>query len=69
MEKISGDGYPYGYKKLTASMLEDYGLNITHKKVYRLCKELDVLLPQRKVNHKHQRKLAKRNEVTGYNQL
>src|SRR5690554_2236474 len=28
MEEISGDGYPYGYKKLTASMQEDYALNI-----------------------------------------
>jgi putative transposase len=65
----AGDGYPYGYKKLTASMQEDYGLNINHKKVYRLCKELDVLLPQRKVNPKHPRKLAKRIEVTGSNQL
>lgn len=69
MEELSGDGYPYGYKKLTASMQEDYGLNINHKKVYRLCKELDVLLPQRKVNPKHPRKLAKRIEVTGSNQL
>jgi len=33
-------GIPYGYKKLTASMQEDYGLNINHKKVYRLCTEL-----------------------------
>ncbi|NMB01331.1 MAG: hypothetical protein GX971_07415 [Firmicutes bacterium] len=32
MEEISGDGYPYGYKKLTASMQEDYELNINHKK-------------------------------------
>jgi putative transposase len=69
MEELSGDGYPYGYKKLTASMQEDYALNINHKKVYRLCKELDVLLPQRKVNPKHPRKLAKRIEVTGSNQL
>ena len=69
MEEISGDGYPYGYKKLTASMQEDYGLNINHKKVYRLCTELDVLLPQRKVNPKHPRKLSKRIEVTGSNQL
>jgi putative transposase len=69
MEEISGDGYPYGYKKLTTSMQEDYGMNINHKKVYRLCKELDVLLPQRKVNPKHPRKLAKRTKVTGSNQL
>lgn len=69
MEELSGDGYPYGYKKLTTSMQEDYGLNINHKKVYRLCKELDVLLPQRKVNPKHPRKLVKRTEVTDSNQL
>jgi putative transposase len=69
MEEISGDGYPYGYKKLTASMQEDYQLNINHKKVYRLCKELDVLLPQRKVKPKHPRRLAKRTKVTGSNQL
>ena len=69
MEEISGDGYPYGYKNLTASMQEDYGLNINHNSVYRLCKELDVLLPQRKVNPKQARKQAKRIEVTGYNQI
>ncbi len=69
MEEISGDGYPYGYKKLTSSMQEDYKLNINHKKVYRLCKELDVLLPQRKIISKHPRKLAKKTKVTGSNQL
>lgn len=46
MTEIDGDGYPYGYKKLTASLQEDYNLNINHKKVYRLCKELGVLLPR-----------------------
>lgn len=69
IEEISGDGYPYGYKKLASSMQEDYGLNINHKKVYRLCKELDVLFPQRKIKHKHPRKLAKETKVTGSNQL
>src|SRR5690606_12886366 len=32
MEELSGDGYPYGYKKLTASMQEDYGLTLTTKR-------------------------------------
>ena len=32
IEEISGDGYPYGYKKLTANMQEDYELNTNHKK-------------------------------------
>lgn len=69
MEEIAGDGYPYGYKKLTTSMQEDYKLNINHKKVYRLCKELDVLLPQRKVKSKHPRILVKKTKITDSNQL
>ena len=69
MTEIDGDGYPYGYKKLTASLQEDYNLNINHKKVYRLCKELDVLLPQRKIKAKHPRRLAKKTKVTGSNKL
>lgn len=46
-ELICGDGFPYGYKKLTAALVDDYALVINHKKVYRLCKELDILKPQR----------------------
>ncbi len=44
----------YGYSKLTSSLKEDYQLIINHKKVYRLCKELDILRPQRKVYPKRQ---------------
>lgn len=69
MNEISGDGYPYGYKKLTSVLQEDYGLDINHKKVYRLCKKLDVLLPQRVITPKYPRKLAKKTEVTGPNRL
>lgn len=42
---------------------------INHKKVYRLCKELEILRPQRKVQDKHPRRLAKRDIVTGPNEL
>lgn len=45
-ELISGDGFPY--RKLTVTLKQQYGLIINHKKVYRLCKELDILLPQHK---------------------
>ena len=62
---FSGDGYPYGYKKITASMQEDYALNIINYKEYSMCNKLDVLLQQRKVNPKHPRLLSKRIEVTG----
>jgi len=69
LELIAGDGYPYGYKKLTFSLKEDYKLTINHKKVYRLCKELGILCPQRKIYPKRPRKIAKRNIITGSNQL
>jgi len=65
---VCGDGFPYGYGKLTSCLQEDYGLLINHKKVYRLCKELDILRPQRKIYPKRPRKLAKKTEVTGPNQ-
>lgn len=67
-ELVAGDGFPYGYKKLTICLQEDYNLIINHKKVYRLCKELDILRPQRKIYTKRPRKLAKREKVTGPNQ-
>ena len=68
LELVCGDGYPYGYGKLTTSLQEDYGVIINHKKVYRLCKELDILRPQRKVYPKRPRKVAKKMDVTGPNQ-
>lgn len=68
LELVCGDGYPYGYGKLTTALQEDYGININHKKVYRLCKELDILRPQRKIYPKRPRKIAKKMEVTGPNQ-
>lgn len=68
-ELVCGDGFPYGYRKLTVCLQEDYGLRINHKKVYRLCKELDILRPQRRVARRHPRHLARRTEVSGPNQL
>lgn len=68
-ELISGDGFPYGYRKLTASLKQDYGLIINHKKVYRLCRELDILLPQRQTRPARPRRLAQREIVSGPNQL
>ena len=66
---VTGDGFPYGYKKINATLQDDYQLVINHKKTYRLCKELDVLRPQRKVYPNRPRKLAKREKVTASNQL
>jgi putative transposase len=57
---ISGDGFPYGYRKLTVAFKREYGLVINHKNVYRLCKELGILLPQRKKKVTMPRRLAQR---------
>jgi len=68
-ELISGDGFPYGYRKLTAALKQEYGLIVNHKKVYRLCKELGILLPQRKKKVRPPRRLAQRTNVSSPNQL
>ena len=68
-ELVYGDGFPYGYKKLTTALNDDYGLVINHKKVYRLCKELDILKPQRLCRPRYPKRLAQRIEVNGSNQL
>jgi putative transposase len=69
MELISGDGYNYGYRKLTVDLKRVYKLVINKKKVYRLCKKLDVLRPQRKIKSKFPRKLARNRIITDSNQL
>ncbi|MGE5483583.1 MAG: IS3 family transposase [Ignavibacteriales bacterium] len=68
-ELIEGEGYAYGYLKLTVCLRRRYGLVINKKKVYRLCKELRLLRPQRKIRPKHPKRLARNREVTGPNQL
>ncbi|MEW5954903.1 MAG: IS3 family transposase, partial [Bacillota bacterium] len=42
---------------------------INNKKVYRLCKELDILAPQRRIKVKHPRCLAINRQVTASDQL
>ena len=68
-ELISGEGEAYGYKKLTYALRRNHGLIINKKKVYRLCKELDILRPQRKLKNKHPRRLARNRVITASNQL
>ncbi|MGI6663186.1 MAG: transposase, partial [Bacillota bacterium] len=38
---IEGDGFYYGYRKLTWALRRGFNLVINKKKVYRLCKELN----------------------------
>ncbi|TDT51971.1 transposase InsO family protein [Fonticella tunisiensis] len=47
----------------------NFNLKINKKKVYRLCKELNILRPQREIKPKHPRKIAKNRTVTASNQL
>ncbi len=68
-ELIEGDGFPYGYRKLTFELREKYGLTINEKKVYRLCKELNIFRPQRIIKRKYPRRIARPHTVSGPNEL
>lgn len=60
--------YPfYGYKKITQIIRKKYGLIINKKKVYRLFKKLELLLPY--IRHTKQGQPAQIREVTGINQV
>jgi len=69
LQLIANEGYAYGYHKLTIILRRKTGLIINKKKVYRLCKELNILRPQRQIKAKHPRKLARNRTITGANQL
>ena len=58
IQAIDSDAQYYGYRKITHYLRRTYGLIINHKKVYRLCKELNVLREQRKIYPKVKRILA-----------
>ena len=51
----------YGYRKLTKMLRRQHQLVINKKKVYRLCKKMNVLRPQRKLKIKHPKRLANYN--------
>jgi putative transposase len=69
LEEVAGDGYAYGYRKLTKQLRRKYKLVINKKKVYRLCKELNILRPQRQKRVSVPRRLARNRIITGSNQL
>jgi putative transposase len=69
MEAIEEDGFAYGYFKLGKLLKREHSLVINKKKMYRLCKELGVLKPQRRTKSKYPRKLARNRSVTAPNQL
>lgn len=65
-KEFSNEG---GCKIISHYFRRDYGLIINHKKVYRLCKELNLLLPKKKKEKKLYRKISENRKVTGPNQL
>lgn len=69
MEAIEGEEGVYGYKKLTHYLREEYNLVINKKKVMRLCRKLDILLPVRRVPSSYPRKMARKHVITAPNQL
>lgn len=69
LEEISGDGFAYGYRKLTKQLRRKYHLIINKKKVYRLCKELDILRPRRQKRISYPRKLARNRIISSSNKL
>lgn len=69
LELVTGEESAYGYRKLAICLRRQHGLEINHKKVYRLCAELDILAPQRQVKVKHPRRLASNHKITGSDQL
>jgi len=69
MEGMESEAYAYGYRKLTVFLRRTYGLCINKKKVYRLCKEMDILRPQRQKWVSYPKKLARNRIITGSNQL
>ena len=68
-ELITAEGFAYGYLKLTYCLRRKFHLIINKKKVYRLCKELGILRPQRKIKRRHPRRLARNRVITASNQL
>jgi len=69
MELIAGEEHIYGYKMLAECLRTQYHMIINNKKVYRLCKKLDILQPQRRKIIHYPRRLARNHTITGPNQL
>jgi len=59
----------YGYFKITIVLSRKFGLVINKKKVYRLCKELDILRPQRNISKAKSTKIAVNRKITTSNSL
>lgn len=68
-EAVEGEEGSYGYQKLTRYLRNKHDLVINFKKVYRLCEKLDILVPRRTNPSQYPKRLSRKHEVTGPNQL
>lgn len=70
-EISEGEGYCYGYYKITIILKRKYELIIDDKKTYRLCKELGLIQKRssRKITSTIPRKIAINRTITNINQL
>lgn len=69
MELVSGEEHGYGYVLLTQCLRIQHKLIINKKKVYRLCRKLGILHPQRRKKVYYPRRLARNHTIDGSNQL
>jgi putative transposase len=69
MEAIQDEAFYYGYHKLTHYLRRNCKLIINHKKVYRLCKELQILKKQRVIKPPVRSKISVNRIVKKSNEL
>ena len=69
MEEIEDEAFYYGYHKLTHCLRRNHDLIINHKKIYRLCIELQVLRNQRVIKPKVKSKISVNRIVKKSNEL
>ena len=58
-----------GYRKLTKMLRRDHGVYINKKKIYRICRENELLLEPRSQSSRPARRIARNRVVTGPNQV
>lgn len=66
---LLGPDAAFGYRKITVLLRRKHQLVINKKKVYRLCKEMQLLAPQREKKNHVPKRIANNRTVTGPNQL
>ncbi|KPU42969.1 IS2 transposase TnpB [Oxobacter pfennigii] len=69
MEAIQEDAFYYGYHKITHTLRREHKLIINHKKVYRLCKELQVLKGQRVIKPQVKSRISVNRIIKKSNEL